>query len=153
MEALKTIKVPDMNMEHFLYTFDLYDMEFSDITPLTEDQLEVKMNGEKNSIEIITHGLQLKIKGKSYARAGLIWAHGSALIAVNTRNFNFKVSPRLHKDGKANSLDYHVEDLVMDVRPGDIILEKVSFSIFPDFVVRIFAQMIVDTLLVFFTVF
>jgi len=51
------------------------------------------MNGAKNSIEIITHSFEMKLRGKAYGRAGIIWSHGSAVIAVKTRNFNFKVSP------------------------------------------------------------
>lgn len=110
-------------------------MAITDISVLTEDMIEIKMNGDKNTLEIVTHGFDMRVKGKTYARGGLLWAHGSAVIAIHTRNFNFKVQPRLAEDHGRNSLDYHVEDLVVDIRPGDIVLEKISFSIFPDFVV------------------
>jgi len=57
------------------------------------------------------------------------------------------ISPKLKKDGPYNALDYHISDLIIDIHPGDIKIEKITFGLFPPFIVWMFTQTIIDIIL------
>jgi len=96
------------------------------------------MIGAKNGVHIRVTNFHMKLNGKAYARGGILFAHGSALIDVKVRDLNFTLIPKLKKDGPYNTLDYNVKDLLIDIHPGDIKIEKMTFGLFPPFIVKLF---------------
>jgi len=49
------------------------------------------MIGDKNALNIEVSNFHMKLNGKSYARGGLLWAHGSAIIDVRVEDLNFSL--------------------------------------------------------------
>ena len=146
MEEFKTLHIPDIKMNHLLYSLEITEI-VTNVVPLQKDQIGVAMLGAKNALNIKVENFHMKLNGKSYAWAGLLWAHGSAIIDVKVEDLNFTLQPRLKKDGPYNTLDYHVGDLMIYIRPGDIKIERITFGLFPPFIVKLFTQTIVDIIL------
>lgn len=130
-----TVKPADIGVKHSLYEAKLYDME-GDADPVSQDNIQVVTKHDDNSMYAAVKNIHVHFHCRAYGRALFIHAHGDAKIKVGITEFSFKVQPKLKADGDLNELDYHVEDVKIDLRPDDIEIEHLSIGILPNWLLK-----------------
>jgi hypothetical protein len=144
MEEFKEVQIPDQGVTHDHYEVKVYAME-ADIVPLTHDQIQIITDEAQNSLTVEIDGFQMAFDGQAYARALFVHAHGEATIDVKLEKIAFTIEPRLKADGDLNQLDYFVDGITIDVKPGDIKFSKLTIGILPSWLLTSITNVIVES--------
>jgi len=144
MEEFKQIAIPDQGATHEHYELRVYGME-ADITPLTKDQIDIVTDEPTNTLSVTINNFQMSFQGKAYARALFIHFHGEAELSALIRSISFTIAPKLKADGDLNRLDYDVQNVVFDVKAGDIKFTKLTIGDLPSWLLTSITNLFVES--------